>query len=111
MDASVQTDEYGLLTASLYIENKVVRGMLTTSNGKSPEGAEYLENVRNRMCESLADRIKDAGVDRENVAILYHTQSLPAHAGGMITDATEGNNEKTETRTLLTMAKAFIEAL
>ena len=112
MDASVQTDEYGLLTASLYIEKQMIRGMLTTSNGKTPDGAEYLEHVRNRMCEGLADRIKDAGVDRNNIAILYHTQSLPATAGGNITDATEGNKlEKTETRTLLTMAKAFIEAL
>ncbi|WP_024866127.1 DUF6240 domain-containing protein [Butyrivibrio sp. FCS014] len=111
MDASVQTDEYGLLTASLYIERQVIRGMITTSNGKSPEIAEYLEDVRNRMCEGLEGSIKEASTDRDNIAILYHTQSLPAHAGGMITDATEGNNEKTQTRTLLTMAKAFIEAL
>ena len=112
MDASVQTDEYGLITASLFIEKQVLRGMLTTSNGKNPEEAEYLENVRQRMCDSLAGRLKDAGVDHNNVAILYHTQSLPATAGGTITDAREGNTfEKTETRTLLTMAKAFIEAL
>ncbi len=112
MDASVQTDEYGMITASLYREKTVIRGMLSTTNGQNPEETEYLENVRSRLCDIIAERIKDFGIDRENIAILYHTQTSPAFAGATVTDATEGNNENiTDTKTLLTMAKAFIEAL
>ncbi len=111
MDASVQTDEYGLITLSLYKDGDVVRGMLTTTNGSNQEESEYLENVRTRLCEKIAERIEGAGIDRENIAILYHTQNSLS-SGAVNTEATDGlKPEKTDTKTLLTMAKAFIEAL
>jgi hypothetical protein len=111
MDASVQTDYYGLITLSLYKDKDTVRGMLTTTRGSDPEESEYLENVRTRLCENIADKIKDVGIHRENIAILYRTQSSLSQ-GAVNTDATDGRvTERTDTKTLLTMAKAFIEAL
>ncbi|WP_034445180.1 DUF6240 domain-containing protein [Butyrivibrio sp. AE2032] len=111
MDASVQTYEYGLVTLSLYKDGDTLRGMLTTTNGSNQEESEYLENVRTRLCEKISERIEGIGIDRENIAILYHTQN--SLSSGMVSArATDGPKpEKTETKTLLTMAKAFIEAL
>ncbi len=85
--------------------------MLTTTNGSNQEESEYLENVRTRLCEKISERIEGIGIDRENIAILYHTQN--SLSSGMVSArATDGPKpEKTETKTLLTMAKAFIEAL
>ena len=112
MDASVQTDEYGLITLSIHKEGDEIRGMLTTTNGSNQEESEYLENVRTRLCEKIAEKIKDVGIDRENIAILYNTQGSLSSTGAVRTQAMDGGiTEKTDTRTLLTMAKAFIEAL
>ena len=112
MDAGVQTLEYGRIGVCLYLENDTVRGMLTTTNGRSQEQAEYLENVKTRLCERLGEKLGDIGVDRENIAVLYNSQSVPARAGSVNTQAMEGETiEKTDTQTLLKMAKAFVEAL
>ena len=86
--------------------------MLTTTNGKSPEETEYLESVRTKMCVKLAEKLRDVGVGQDTIAILYHTQTQPTSVGKTNATATDGNSKKiTETRQLLTMAKAFIEAL
>ena len=112
MDAGVQTLEYGRIGVCLYLENDTVRGMLTTTNGRSQEQAEYLENVKTRLCERLGEKLGDIGVDRENIAVLYNSQSVPARAGSVNAQAMEGETiEKTDTQTLLKMAKAFVEAL
>ena len=112
MDASVQTDEYGLITLSLYKDGDVVRGMLTTTNGSNQEESEYLESVRSRLCGKLSEKIDGAFVESKNIAILYHAQSGSASAGTVSSGAREGsNNLQTDTKTLLTMAKAFVEAL
>ncbi len=112
MDASVETIEYGRIAVSLYIERGQVRGMLTTSNSRSQEQSEYLENVRTVLCERLASKTEGIGVDRENIAVLYNTRNIPAAAGQVNTKAMEGaQNGITDTQTLLKMAKAFVEAL
>ncbi len=112
MDASVETIEYGRIAVSLYIERGQVRGMLTTSNSRSQEQSEYLENVRTVLCERLASKTEGIGVDRENIAVLYNTRNIPAAAGQVNTKAMEGAaNGITDTQTLLKMAKAFVEAL
>ena len=112
MDASVQTDMYGLITVSLYMEADVIRGMLTTTNSSNQEESEYLENVRTKLCERLSAKIEGASVETQNIAILYHAQSGSAMAGAVSSGAREGSeNIQTDTKTLLTMAKAFIEAL
>ena len=104
MDASIQTDEYGLLTASLYEENGEIQGMLTTTLAQTSEQTAYLENVREKLCVSLSGKIKDIGVDRKNIGILYHVK-------GQQSTGTAKENTVTDTSTLLKMAKAFIEAL
>jgi hypothetical protein len=112
MEASVQTYEYGLITASLYEKNGIISGMLTTTNGQSTEETEYLESVRSKMCVKLAERLRDFGVGQDKIAILYHAQTPPISVGAANANATDGNSKNiTETRTLLAMAKAFIEAL
>ena len=112
MDASVQTDMYGLITVSLYKETDMIRGMLTTTNSSNQEESEYLESVRTRLCEKLSEKIEGAFVESKNIAILYHAQSGPVSAGAVSSGAREGNEiTQTDTKTLLTMAKAFIEAL
>ncbi len=112
MEASVQTYEYGLITATLFEKNGVVSGMLTTTNGQSSEETEYLESVRTKMCAKLAEKLKDIGVGQDKIAILYHAQSQPTSVGQTNANATDGNTKKiTETKVFLTMAKAFIEAL
>nr|MCR5671911.1 DUF6240 domain-containing protein [Butyrivibrio sp.] len=111
MDAGIQTIEYGFVAVSLYVKDGSIKGMLTTGNSQSPQQTEYLEDVRTRLCERLAEKIQDAGIGRENIAILYHAQTSPAVAGAFNTNATEGADTKLETQTLLKMAKAFIEAL
>ena len=111
MDASVQTDMYGLITVSLYKEADVIRGMLTTTNSSNQEESEYLESVRSRLCGKLSEKIEGAVAAAENIAILYHAQSGGALAT-VSSGAREGsNNLQTDTKTLLTMAKAFVEAL
>ncbi len=111
MEASVQTIEYGLITASLYKQDGVVNGMLTTTNSQSSDEVEYLESLKKRMCEKLAETIEDAGVDQSKIAILYNAQLQPTGVG-TIANATEGATEKTtDTGTLLKMAKAFVEAI
>ena len=86
--------------------------MLTTTNGQSPEETEYLESVRTKMCVKLAEKIRDVGVGQDKIAILYHAQTQPTSVGKTNANATDGNfNKITETRQLLAMAKAFIEAL
>ncbi|MCR5556099.1 MAG: DUF6240 domain-containing protein [Butyrivibrio sp.] len=112
MEASIQTYEYGLITATLYEKSGMINGMLTTTNGKSPEETEYLESVRTKMCVKLAEKLKDVGVGQDTIAILYHTQTQPTSVGKTNATATDGNTKKiTETSRLLAMAKAFIEAL
>lgn len=112
MEASIQTYEYGLITATLYEKGGMISGMLTTTNGQSPEETEYLESVRTKMCVKLAEKIRDVGVGQDKIAILYHAQTQPTSVGKTNANATDGNfNKITETRQLLAMAKAFIEAL
>ncbi len=112
MDASVQTDMYGLLQISLYKESDTIRGMLTTTNGSNQEESEYLESVRTRLCARLSEKLDGVTVESNNIAILYHAQSGSASAGAVSSGAREGNEiTQTDTKTLLTMAKAFIEAL
>ena len=112
MDASVQTDMYGLLQISLYKESDTIRGMLTTTNGSNLEESEYLESVRTRLCARLSEELDGVTVESNNIAILYHAQSGSASAGAVSSGAREGNEiTQTDTKTLLTMAKAFIEAL
>ncbi len=112
MEASIQTYEFGLITATLFKKNDVISGMLTTTNGQSSEEVEYLESVRSKMCVKLAEKLKDVGVGQESIAILYHAQTQPTSVGQANANATDGNTKNiTETKDLLTMAKAFIEAL
>ena len=112
MDARVLTDEYGQLTLSLFVEEESIRGMLTTTNGKNQWESEYLESVRTRLCERISEKLNDVIVNPDNIAILYNAQAGPATAGVVSGNAMEGADTKqTDTKTLLTMAKAFIEAL
>ena len=112
MDASVLTDEYGQLNLSLFVEEESIRGMLTTTNGKNQWESEYLENVRTRLCERISEKLEGVIVSAENIAIIYNAQAGPALAGVVSRNAMEGENAvQTDTKTLLTMAKAFIEAL
>lgn len=112
MDASIQTYEYGLITASLYEKGGVINGMLTTTSAENAEESEYLEGIRQKMCDNLANMIKDIGVDQNMISILYHAQSKPTGVGTGIARAMDGGqNNNTDTTTLLKMAKAFIEAL
>ncbi len=53
---------------------------------------------------SLSGKIKDLGVDRKNIGILYRVK-------GQQNTTTAKENTVTDTSTLLKMAKAFIEAL
>ena len=112
MEASIQTYDYGLITATLYEKSGTISGMLTTTYGENTEETEYLESVRTKMCVKLAEKLKDVGVGQDKIAILYHTQTQPTSVGKTNANATDGNSKKvTETGRLLTMAKAFIEAL
>ena len=86
--------------------------MLTTTNGQNPEETEYLESVRTKMCVKLAEKLRDVGVGQDKIAILYHAQTQPISVGTANANATDGNQKNiTDTSTLLSMAKAFIEAL
>ena len=112
MEASIQTYSYGLITATLYEKNGIVSGMITTTYGQSTEEVEYLESVRSKMCVKLAEKLRDSGVSQEKIAILYHAQTQPISVGTANANATDGNQKNiTDTSTLLSMAKAFIEAL
>ncbi|WP_026517789.1 DUF6240 domain-containing protein [Butyrivibrio sp. MC2021] len=112
MEASVQTYEYGLITATLYEEGGMIAGMLTTTNSPGSEETEYLETVRRKMCDKLAEKIREFGVGQDKIAILYHAQIQPVNSGAASANATDGNLKNiTETGTLLKMAKAFLEAL
>jgi hypothetical protein len=112
MEASIQTYEYGLVTATLTEKNGIVSGMITTTYGQSTEEVEYMESVRSKMCVKLAEKLKDFGVGQENIALLYHAQTQPISVGTANANATDGNQKNiTDTSTLLSMAKAFIEAL
>ncbi len=112
MDAGIQTEMYGYITLSLFRDQGRIRGMLTTTNGKNLEEAEYLENVRTGLCEKIGQKIEGLHISHDDIPILYHTQNGPAYVGAVDTGAKDGNEESDiETRTLLTMAKAFIEAL
>ncbi len=112
MEASVQTYEFGLITATLYEENGTISGMLTTTSSENADEAEYLEGVKNKLCDKLAEKIKDLGVDQNKISILYHAVKQPTKVGTVNARATEGDQENiTDTSTLLKMAKAFIEAV
>jgi hypothetical protein len=63
------------------------------------------------LCGKLSEKIEGAVAAAENIAILYHAQGGGALAT-VSSGAREGsNNLQTDTKTLLTMAKAFVEAL
>ncbi len=112
MEASIQTYEYGLITATLYEEGGMIAGMLTTTTSPGSEETEYLETVRRKMCDKLAESIREFGVGQDKIAILYHAQIQPLNKGAASANATDGNSKNiTETGTLLKMAKAFLEAL
>jgi hypothetical protein len=78
--------------------------MLTTTLAETSEQTAYLEKVREKLCMSLSGKIKDLGVDRKNIGILYRVK-------GQQNTTTAKENTVTDTSTLLKMAKAFIEAL
>ncbi len=112
MEASVQTFEYGLISLSLHIEEGSVKGMLRTTNGSDSEETEYLEQVRSKLCSSIVEKLPEITSTEGNIAIIYRAQTGPATFGADTYRATEGDAQvKTDTRTLLTMAQAFIEAL
>ena len=112
MEASIQTYEFGTITASLTEKNGMVSGMLMTTNSQSIDETEYLESIRTKMCDKLAEKLKNIGVNRDEIAILYHAHTSPISVGAANVDATDGDRpKKIETKDLLTMAKAFIEAL
>ena len=112
MEASIQTYEFGTITASLTEKNGMVSGMLMTTNSQSIDETEYLESIRTKMCDKLAEKLKNIGVNRDEIAILYHAHTSPISVGAAKADATDGDRpKKIETKDLLTMAKAFIEAL
>lgn len=108
MDASIQTFEYGLITASLYEESGLIKGMITTSMPEVSEEAEYLGNVKAKLCSKLSEKIKDLGVDRNQIGILYGAKLTQNRSTG---SARSVDRKITNTDTLLKMAKAFIEAL
>ncbi|SEG35411.1 hypothetical protein SAMN02910276_02624 [Butyrivibrio sp. Su6] len=110
MDASIQTYEYGLLTASLYEDGGSIKGMITTSMSESPEESEYLGNVKEKLCRKLSEKIKDLGVDQNQIGILYGVK-VPQISSTVDAKAMDGERKITNTGTLLKMAKAFIEAL
>ncbi|WP_026651369.1 DUF6240 domain-containing protein [Butyrivibrio proteoclasticus] len=112
MEASVQTYEYGLITASLYVSDGIINGILSTTNGNSSEESEYLEGVRTKLCDKMAEKLKGLGINQERIGILYHAQIKPSSVGQVNANAKDGNlKEFTDTKVFLTMAKAFIEAL
>ena len=112
MDARIQTTEYGLITLSLYGEDERISGMLMTTNSQNPDESEYLEKVRTGLCERAADMLPGIGISEADIAILYRAQNRPVSSGAVSTKAMEGVSESNiETRTLLTMAKAFVKAL
>ena len=110
MDASIQTYEYGLLTASLYEEGGSIKGMITTSMSESREESEYLVGVKEKLCRKLSEKIKDLGVDQNQIGILYGVK-VPQISSTIDAKAMDGERKITNTGTLLRMAKAFIEAL
>ena len=110
MDASVQTFEYGLLTATLYEEDGSIRGMIKTTMAESQEESEYLGNVKAKLCRILSEKIKDLGVDQDQIGILYRAKA-PQESSTNNAKAMEGERKTTDTGTLLKMAKAFVEAL
>ncbi len=112
MDASIQTYEYGMITATLYEENGMISGMLTTTYGESTEETEYLENVKNRLCEKLSEKIEDIGVDRNMISILYRAVKQSPKVNMVDPKTRDGKlDNRTDTSTLLKMAKAFVESI
>ncbi len=112
MDAGVQTDEYGYITLSIYGEGENIRGMLTTTYGQNDYESEYLEKVRTGLCERISERHGNLSIGTEDISLLYRAQNGPASVGVVNTNAKDGGVvSPIETRTLLTMAKAFVEAL
>ncbi|SFQ21764.1 hypothetical protein SAMN04487928_12432 [Butyrivibrio proteoclasticus] len=109
MDASIQTFEYGFITASLYEESGLIKGMITTTMSEGIEESEYLGNVKEKLCKKLSEKIKDLGVDQNQIGILYGAKLTQNNS---TTDAKpDGERKITNTGVLLKMAKAFIEAL
>ena len=110
MDASIQTNEHGLLSATLYEDDGIIKGMLKTTMAETREESEYLENAKTKLCNILSESIKDLGVDQNQIGILYHVKT-PQEYSTNNAKATEGERKTTDTGTLLKMAKAFVEAL
>ena len=111
MEASVQTYDFGLITANLYVEDGLIRGILSTTEKERQEVSEYLINVKQKLCDALADKVKGTGVDHENIGILYRANYSRELGKARSKDTESKYKPATETGTLLKMARAFVEAL
>ena len=67
MEASVQTYEYGLITASLYVKDNMVAGMLTTTYNQSSEESEC-SGVGQGWCDRVELSTTDQGEWRYGTA-------------------------------------------
>lgn len=103
VQVTLDTEEYGTLSARMEVVRGEVKGLLATSFSDTPQTKRYLEDVRTRLSGEIAQSVPDVAVQSEGLALLY--QAAPPAA------APSTERHISAQRTLLQLAKAFAKAV
>lgn len=104
VEASVRTEDYGYLSMAMQEKEGRIEGAIMTDRGENADQAEYMKQVKERLIENLSNAYPQYSVSEQEIVLLYRATD----PGRLITGSGNGFSD---TRVLLGMAKAFLQAL
>ena len=101
---SMDTAEYGTVSANLSVRETAVSGMIATTFGETPQVKAFMDGLRDKLSRGIAGNIAGLSMDPAQTALAFgtgvpagNTEGAPARGAGA--------------RTLFRIAKAFTEAV
>lgn len=101
---SMDTAEYGTVSANLSVREAAVTGMIATTFGETPQAKAFMEGLRDKLSRGIAGSIAGLSMDPAQTALAFgvnapagNTEGAPARGAGA--------------RTLFRIAKVFTEAV
>ena len=101
VEASLDTQEYGNITAALQVKEGAVSGILTVENGATPQTKNYCEQVKTRLAENVA-KLTGLHFQKDSMAVIYGSRTNRTLAG---------SDTKISDRILFSLAQAFVTAI
>ena len=104
VEASVRTDEYGYLSVAMQENEGRIEGAVMTDRGESSDQSDYMKQIKERLIQNLESAFPQYSVSEQEIVLLYRATD----PGRLIPGSGNGFSD---TKVLLGMAKAFLQAL